>query len=109
MKLLPFILVLGIVLPACHQIRSLQEPSREECEVAFEHLVKLAGRGEVADPLVREVAEGVVNWLAVKSGTKDRMVKKCMVKASRADTDCLIDADSLGAARGCEFFAEWDE
>jgi len=107
--LVTVLLLITTMAPACQLVREFQEPSSEECEVAFEHLVKLSGRGEVADPLAREVAEGIVNWLADKSGTKDRMVKKCMVKASRADTDCLINAESLDVARNCEFFAVWDE
>lgn len=92
----------------CNQFKRLQEPSRDECEAAFEHVLKVVAKDQEEDTLIQEVGVLVVDWLAQKAGTKERLVKQCRVKATRYDTACILDARTAEELETCEFMKEWE-
>jgi len=105
------VLVLGVALclaVGCAQVRRFQDPSKEECEAAFEHVLSVLAKGSSDDALVREAGVAIADWLTKKSGTKERLVKQCLVKASRADTDCILAAKTSESLDQCEFMKTWE-
>lgn len=92
----------------CNQFKRFQDPSRDECEVAFEHVLKVLAREQNPDALIQEAGVSVIDWLAKKTGTKERLVKQCMVKASRFDTACILEAKSSEQLEQCEFMKDWE-
>ena len=99
-RIAPFVLAIGCLSLSCSR---LQKPSKDECLIAAKRAAVLHGGDNASTGLA--VMDGL--FPSVVTAALKQPIDLCLMRATKYDVECIVDATSKKELRGCGFYSKY--